>query len=352
MYKFVKKMTSGFMGSYLRGVVRYFRRIHIYNNFRRMYRHDRLRYLKYSRTLGSDNREKLIGTIILQYHVIEKGLTMPKTRPGFGQERVTSLCKACLNYVDKYGLDDVQLKHAIGVVLEYEEFQKEQNFPVKQSVADFISKVKSLVKSKDIKVKQIITNRTEYFKYINSPFPEFSGSRSSVRNYSKEEVPLIKIQKALEIARNTPSACNRQSWRTYIIIDRHLIGKVLEEQGGNRGFGHLIDKLIVVTGELGGFCYTNERHQVFIDGGMYAMNLLYALHYNEIAVCIMNCSFDYQKEQYIKQFVNIKESEVLIAMIGCGIPPEEFKIAVSTRYGTDRTNKLIDSSNKQALIEK
>ena len=309
--------------------------------FKRMYLQDMRRYLKHSRTLGSENRVKMIGAIVLQYHVIEKGLTMPEPKPGFGQERIMSLCRDCIKYIEKYGRDDVQVNHAIGVVLEYEEFQKGNDFVLDEKVADLIVQLKNSNKGNAKKTKQISTTRTEYFKHNNSPFPEFSGSRSSVRNYIKEELPLIKLQKALEIARNTPSACNRQSWRTHIVLDKQIITGLLEAQGGNKGFGHLTDKLIIVTGELGLFCYTNERYQVYIDGGMYAMNLLYALHSNEIAACIMNCSFDYDKEQYIKQFSNIKESEVLIAMIACGIPPEEFKIAASPRYGIDSTNTYL-----------
>jgi len=98
----------------------------------------------------------------------------------------------------------------------------------------------------------------------------------------------------------------------------------------------------MLTGELGVFGYSNERNQVFIDCGMYAMNLLYALHYNEIAACIMNCSFDYDKEQEIKNISQIGESEVLIAMVSCGIAPTEFKIATSPRYSLIKTNKLIN----------
>lgn len=309
--------------------------------FKRMYLQDMNRYLKHSRTLGSDTRDKIIGAIVLQYHVIEKGLTMPEPKLGFGQERIILLCRDCLKYIDENGYDDAQVNHAIGVVLEYEEFHRGNDFILDEKVTDLITQLRNSNKGKIEKTKQIRTTKTEYFKHINSPFPEFSDSRASVRNYMRKELPLIRIQKALEIARNTPSACNRQSWRTHIFMDKQMIARLLEAQGGNRGFGHLTDKLIVVTGEIGVFCYTNERYQVYIDGGMYAMNLLYALHSNEIAACIMNCSFDYEKELYIKKSGNIKESEVLIAMIACGIPPEEFMIAASPRYGTDRTNTYI-----------
>lgn len=301
-----------------------------------------LRYLKHSRTLGNDNPDKMIGAIIIQYHVIEKGLTMPKSRLGFGKERLISLCQICCTYIERYGQNDEQLKHAVGVVFEYEEYHQSNNFNLDEEVKTSIKQLKSILIEKIDKAYQIQTTKDEYFKHVNSPFYEFSNSRASVRNYTVDEIPIEKIKGALELACNTPSACNRQSSRTYLFTDRELIAKLLEAQGGNKGFGHLTNKLIVITGELGVFSSTNERHQVYTDGGLYAMNLLYALHSNEIAACILNCSFDYKKEEEIKKDFNIKESEVLIAMIACGVAPGEFKIAASLRYSIGKTNKIIN----------
>jgi hypothetical protein len=89
------------------------------------------------------------------------------------------------------------------------------------------------------------------------------------------------------------------------------------------------------------FCNINERNQAFIDGGMYAMNLLYALHCNMVAACILNCSFDPGKENHIKSIAKIKDSEVLIAMIACGDPPEGFQLTMSPRNSLDTTNTII-----------
>ncbi len=307
-----------------------------------MYRQDMLRYLKHSRTLGVSNPEKMLGAIVLQYHVIEKGLTMPESRPGFGQNRIISLCKSCLMYIEKYGVDDEQVKHAIGVLLEYEDHHAKVNYKLEDEVLNSIWHLKKLKIDSLIKTSQIEKTKKTYFKDIKSSFDKFSNSRASIRNYSKENLPFERIQYALELVRNTPSACNRQTWRTYVYTDKIKIGKILKAQGGNRGFGHLTNKLIIITGELGVFCNTNERNQVFIDCGMYSMNLLYALHYNEIAACVMNCSFDYQKEQEIKELAEIKESEVLITMVACGEAPDIFKITVSHRYSLFKTNKLIN----------
>ncbi len=316
----------------------FIKKLKIRQYFKKTYSLDMKRYLTYSRTMGLDTSDKMIASIVLQYHVIEKGLTMPDSRLGFGKERIIALCKSCLEYVHAYGSDDMQLRHAIGVILEYEDFHKSNNFSLSEEVQIAIGKIKSLTTTGLEKTEQKTVSDLSYFQFVNSPFPEFAASRFSVRNYSDVDIPLTAIQSALELARNTPSACNRQCWRTYVFDDKKKMFDILEAQGGNRGFGHLANKLIVIAGEIGAFSYTNERNQVFIDGGIYAMNLLYALHYQKIATCIMNCSFDYDKEQRIKAMCGVKESEVLIAMIACGYPVQEFKIANSPRYPISKTN--------------
>jgi hypothetical protein len=337
-----KKVLPKFLISPLRKIYIYLKRNQIRIAFIQMYLLDMNRYLKYSRTFGNNTSTKLIASIILQYHVIEKGLTMPETKLGFGRERIIALCGECSKYLQIYSQNDEQVDHAIGIILEYEEYHEKRHYNIDNEVKASIIHLKNMLRKKVENKTQFHSNKNEYFKHIKNSFYEFSNSRASIRNFSTEDLPLENLINALDLARNAPSACNRQSWRTYIILDKIKISEILTAQGGNRGFGHLVNKLIIVTGELGVFCYSNERNQVFIDGGIYSMNLLYALHYNAIAACILNCSFDYNKEQKIKSLVNIKGSEVLITMIACGLAPIDFNVSISPRYSIKRTNTIID----------
>jgi len=339
-------MLSGFLKKYLPNYiveyVQYIKKI-IYNKkeINKAYKYDLLRYSRYSDTFKTDNSNKLIGKIIRDYHVIEKGLTMPETRLGFGKERIISLIKNCLNFISLYGESDEQINIAINVILEYCEFHKKNNFELDSLVNEAIIKLKSnkhieysLTTQKDMKYNN-------YFSKINSPFPDFAATRSSIRNFRDLNVNVEDILESINIAKSTPSACNRQCWRTYLYQDKNTIKKILDVQGGNRGFGHLVDKLIVVTAELGVFITPGERNQAFIDGGMYVMNLLYSLHYNKIGVCTLNCSNDVDRDIKMRNLCSIGQSEVFIAMLACGIPAENFKIANSFRYNISKTHKTL-----------
>lgn len=304
------------------------------------YYYDFKRYYNYSSLNAYDIEKSLIGKIILEYHVVEKGLTMPDTRLGFGRDRVLSLCKSIIEYINKFGTDDEQLRHSISVILEYEQYHVNNNYSIDNDISDRIKIIRnnccitSLSKQKEV-------SKEDYYKYRNGAFDLFSNSRTSIRNFSPKNINSIQIKSALNLAQNTPSACNRQSWRTYVYSDSTEINQILALQGGNRGFGHLTNKLIVVTCELGMFSTINERNQIYVDGGMYAMNIIYSLHFYEIAACILNCSHSKLKDLQMRKLCKIKESEVFIVMIACGIAPDNFKVANSKRYSISKTNNFV-----------
>lgn len=322
-------------------VTKFLKRFYPKWQIRKAFRYDRQRYLRYSDSLQGKTVVDLMGNIIKQYHVVEKGLTMPETRLGFGQELVYFLINDCITYIRKFGMDNEQLKHALSVVLEYETLHRNSHYDLLPETQRAIENLKPYSKEQ-APCSQITISKADYFKHTNDAFPLFADSRHSVRNYTSEEIPLETIEAVLNLCRNTPSACNRQTWRTYVYTDKEQMNRILSIQGGNRGFGHLGNRLIVITSELGMFCYAYERNQAFIDGGMYAMNLLYALHYHQIAGCILNCSNTPEKDRQLQQLCKTKKSEVFIAMVICGIPPKEFKIASSPRYDLSKTNTVIN----------
>ncbi len=49
--------------------------------------------------------------------------------------------------------------------------------------------------------------------------------------------------------------------------------------------------------------------QCYIDGGIFLMNLLYALHFKNIAACPLHCALNLFKERKIKKMLGMKRSE-------------------------------------------
>lgn len=293
-----------------------------------------IKFVKYSSVVKEDGDTKLLSKIIADYHVVEKGLTMSETRLGFGKERVLQLIKYCETYVSKYNNKDIQLIHAINVITEYRVFHEKLDFTLDKDLLDSIYKVEALL-TRATPSQQKYFTRNQYYKNIDEPFELFSKSRLSVRNYSDKVIPVEELKKAVDLAKHCPSSCNRQTIRTNVYSDKKLIKQVLEIQGGNRGFGHLADKLIILTSDLSYWHGVYERTGPYVDGGIFAMNLLLSLHSFKIATCPLNCNLSPAKEKILRKLCNIPSNEVFVVMMSCGYTPEEFKVPYSKRYDVD-----------------
>jgi len=297
------------------------------------YTRDYFRYLRHSGVLAFflAGESKLLGSIIADYHVVEKGLTMPETRLGFGKDKVLKLVALCEKYIKKYDKTNKQLIQAVAVLEEYEEFHVERNHALDPGLLARIKALKldvdSLCPSKQVKV-----SAEAYFNSANASFDQFSRSRRSVRNYTTQEVSREALINAVDLARSAPSSCNRQASRVYIYEDKETIKKILELQGGNRGFGHLANKVLIVTAELGASHGVFERNMAYVDGGIFAMGVLNGLHFNKILACPLNCYFSSWTDKKLRKICGIKNSEIFVVMISCGHAPENFEIAQSYRY--------------------
>ena len=140
------------------------------------YLYDFKRYYYYSDTKGSDTPVKLIGKIVREYHVIEKGLTMPQARLGFGKDIIVSLCNNCEDYYYRYGNENEQLRHAIGVIIEYKHFHDKYNYELDTEVDSAIDRLKIIAKEVNVSSQKTMS-KEEYFKYSESSFSQFSNSR-------------------------------------------------------------------------------------------------------------------------------------------------------------------------------
>ncbi|MDR2085165.1 MAG: nitroreductase family protein [Bacteroidales bacterium] len=313
------------------GLRKFLRKINNKITAKKYYNYDLKRYLKYSSlNNNTDDPEKLIRSIMLSYHIIEKGLTMPETKLGFGKDVVKILTNNVQDYIAKYGSNNIQLIHAQGVLNEYIHFHINNNYTPDKDLSEQISKINILI-GNEYRTNQRVISNQEYFNKLDMPFPDFSQSRHSIRNFTSENIDTDLIIKSIDLARNTPTACNRQPAKVHIYEDKERIKKILDLQGGSRGFSHLVNVLLIISVKLDGFGTLRERNAPYIDGGFFSMNLLYALHYHKIGVCTLNCSNTPDKDKLLRELSEIPDNEEFVVMLACGNVPDSFKIASSPR---------------------
>lgn len=291
-----------------------------------LYKYNAKRFAKYG--ASQDSEEAMIGMLTMAAHGLEKGFTMPDFRPGFGHDRICNLLDDSESYIAKYGTENIQIVHIAKIINEYkcchEKIGYQLEEQLRKKIITFLSKF-DLPEKTNI---QIDSTKSDFFSHCNDDFKSFSNSRHSCRDFSTESVPVETINAAVSLAQNAPSACNRQAARVYVIEDKEKIAQVFSLHGGNRGFGHTVDKLIVVCGFIS--CYgMHERDCVYTDCGIFTMNLAYALHYYGVGNCILNWSVTNDKDLKCREILPIKKEEVICTLIACGNVPEKFKVCTS-----------------------
>lgn len=295
------------------------------------YRIDKHRFLKSAFNLVRiRNQENLEAKITFHYHALEKGLSNVDFREGFGEYAYTELIKTLKQFNKlKYDSNSVAFLTGISVLNEYvkkHEFSKVNTDFIKKSI-------------NELTITPVDTNLGGVFTLYNDEivakskgnFEELALSRYSVRDYSTSAVNLELINQALEIAKKTPSVCNRQPWHTYVIRDKNLIIDLLAVQGGFRGHGRNIDTLILVTSNNNFLYDYEERNQGFVDSGMYSMSLIYSLHYLGLATCPLNTNMTFKKDKMIRDMLNIPLNQNLVMFISVGNYENEFKVPKSSR---------------------
>lgn len=303
------------------------------------FHHDAKRFVAHSAALNPHGKTVLEAKIIMHYHVLEKGITMPNRRIPFGVNVAKALVSLLRDFEQSYGLTK-QVERGMAVLKDYFDIHRGAGVPEEElvEISKFFAEHPTVVAS-----KQLHFSRQDYYAMKNEPFPIFAAGRHTIRNYSSTPIDDSKIKEAVKLAMTAPSACNRQHVRVRCIRNHDVCKQVLELQGGNRGFGHLADKVLIVTSELqaevGG---TRERYDAYVNGGIFLMNLCYAMTYFEIAHCILTASMERETDSKVRSLGNIPDSEVIVAMLCCGEPTDEFDVASSPRREVDELLFFVD----------
>ena len=287
-----------------------------------------------------DDIEKMQYTLLRENHVIEKGMSMRNPRIGFGQEKVKALLGRLGKYFELYGDVDLNfLKYPLSTIQSYIEFTKKNGVEIdaiESSYKDLVRKIGDNFETISSGVKDISKN--DVLESCNKNFKSLLQSRHSIRYFSEESVDRGVIEEALRLASLTPSACNRQGWKTYVFEGERCL-ELMKWQGGCRGFEQELHYAILVTANLKAFL-SYEVHQAYVDGGLYAMNLINALHSLGLGCIPLSCGFRYDKLKKLRDF-RIPENEVPIVIIGFGHLLDEFKVAISSRKNIEKTNLFV-----------
>lgn len=289
--------------------------------------YDWFRFTKHAGARYTPSPSRLQYVVIKIYHRLEKSLALPGRRPGHGKAAVYALTKVLRQRIRPGSNLHFQERVALRVLHEFIELEKPH--------VDYSKEQKLLAVTnanfQDEPGGALNLPRAHLQKGMLGDPQVFFGTRHSVRDFKPQPVSSEDLRLALELASTTPSVCNRQAWHVYYTEDRTVIDKALSFQNGNQGFGHRIPTLLVLAADLNAFDTSAERYQHWIDGGMYSMTLVWALHSLGLGSCCLNWSKDVLDDIKFRKALNVKKNHSVLMLLAVGHMQDNVAVCVSAR---------------------
>jgi nitroreductase len=164
---------------------------------------------------------------------------------------------------------------------------------------------------------------------------QLARQRRSTRWYEPRAVPRKLVDKALLVARQSPTACNRLPYEFRIFDDKRMVEKVAAVPFGTAGYAHQIPTIAVVTGRLSHYFSARDRHIIYVDSSLAAMAFMLALETQGLASSVINWPDFEPLERKMQKTLGLDSDERVIMLIAIGYPDPEGKVAFSEKKSLD-----------------
>lgn len=263
-----------------------------------------------------------IGNFRRAIHRIEKGLITQPSKSFFAESYILETVQT-YKVLLKANCEESLLHWAEGILNQY--FQTVEKTT---NITEAYNKYQSINKGYNSTIIQTF-NSTERVKSGVSikDFYKLTQQRRSIRYYQTEKVPRNLVENAIEVALQSPSACNRQPFNFRIIDDPHLVRAAAQLPNGSSTFSEGIPMMIFVIGDLSNYFDERDKHLIYIDSSLATMSFVLGLEAQGLSSCIINWSDIPLNNNKLKDFLNLEDWEQCIMCISvgfalpeCGIP--------------------------------
>lgn len=279
-------------------------------------------------------------------HALEKGMVLPTPRSGFGQDKMEQILTFIQNNAYRWplGREEAIAFASVERLLDFHEQRGLALHDLREKADALKGEFPSLaLQADDTGAGAVRMTREDVLASLPKDPQAFFTSRRSIRQFGpRESFDFSILPKAVELAQRAPSVCNRQTCKAYIFTDPVVIKQLLKHQDGNTGFGDTASALVICTSDLANFYKIGERNQGFVDGGLFAMALVYAFHGLGAGTCMLNWSQPAHKDKAFRRICRIPAREVIITMMAVGSLKDEFEVAASPRRALSSVLQLDD----------
>lgn len=290
--------------------------------------YDGWRYWRNAYLMGARQGQQRSARMMADAHFLEYGMSLANASAGFGRTRARRLASDLEIHLRTGGPDAVSAI-ARNTLTAYLTF----NAGHKDDLEDIVTimEQQSNVQLCDVAAGTETVSAAEIRASSDIDFLGFVRSRHSIRTFQPGPPPVEELRRAVQAAQEAPSSCNRQSCHVYAYTDPALLERVRKLQAGNRTFGHQLGGILIVASDLRAWETVGERYQGWVDGGLFAMTLAYALHAEGLGTCMLNWSVEKGQDRALRQLTGLDDSQSIITMMGFGWLPDTLKVCVSPR---------------------
>ena len=268
---------------------------------------------------------------IIHCHTLEKGMEHFELRPFAVQktEHIMNIIKLeskFENYKNTFAYIN-----GVNSLREYKKIYEEHNWIDK----DEYKKVTNFLKDHEDVEKQkagaYILTKKELENDYKIDYLKFVKSRHSLRNYKNETIKIEDVKAAVEMAKYSASACNRQYIKLHFYPSGKMRDNVIHYALGKGGLYLEGVNTFVITFDVNGLVTVGERNQGYFNAGLYSTNLVNAFHSLGIGTCFIQFANSVKEEEELKKKNDIPEYERIAVILFAGYYDEKSIFAVSPR---------------------
>ena len=266
-------------------------------------------------------------------HRLEKGLIMTPRRPSFAEHFIVETVDIFTKAHQQQSIDSKEFQWAYNVLSEY--FTIVVDTPVIAKARVAFEVINSQIDTQQSTDCDLLTP----YKYADLPAPQVNpeqlatlfARRRSVRWYDDKPVPHELLAQAVNMASTAPSACNRQPYRFDVATDPERARAIAKLAGGTPGWVQNVQCCAVVVGDLSSYFGEHDRHLIYIDGSLAAMQFMLALDTLGLASCPVNWPDVDSREKNLQAELNLPPYERPIMLITVGYPSQDGGVAFSQK---------------------
>lgn len=283
--------------------------------------------------------------LVRNIHRIEKGLLMRPRRDVFAKDYIKETVDSYIGVMGNQSENPPQLSWFTDVLNSYFDTSGEDKVIAREKIRykEFIKGLNGQLSNLQCEAIKIPYHRNEELKPKISyeDFHKLSKYRRSVRWFLEQPVPRELIDKAILVASQAPSACNRQPYEYHIIDNPQLVKEAVKLPMGTTGYAHSIQTFIVVVGNLDAYFDERDRHLIYIDASLANMSLMLALETLGLGSVSINWPDIEERERKMDKFLNLKPYQRPIMCIGVGFPDPEGMVAFSEKRDLNQIRKFL-----------